>query len=85
MFLTHKPTNVLVEVIDLSDLFNPCCTEIIGRQHAGEEMQDPATFLKAEMLFPSGEMLPQCWIDPHYRDRQFPTHSIDRQIAGTRC
>ena len=30
-------------------------------------MQDPEKFLKSELVFPSGEPLPQCWLDPDYK------------------
>jgi len=35
----------------------------------GEEIQDPERIKKAELVFPSGEELPKCWIDIHYRDK----------------
>ena len=69
MFLKHKPTQDLVEVLSLHDVWDPCKSEITGKFHAGEEAQDPATFKKADLVFPSGELLPTCWIDPHYRER----------------
>jgi hypothetical protein len=31
-------------------------------------MQDPEKFAKSELQFPSGEPLPRCWLDAHYRD-----------------
>lgn len=77
MFLMHKPTDVLVEVLGLSDLFDPCQAEVRGRKHAGEELQDPEHFVKSELAFPSGEALPVCWLNAHYRDLQ-PT----RQVAA---
>lgn len=67
MFLQHEPSGSLVEVLTLDSLYDPCCSEITGRFHAGEEMQDPETFHKSHLIFPSGESLPQCWLDPHYR------------------
>jgi hypothetical protein len=68
MFLLHQPTEALVEILNLSDLFNPFDHEVLGRSHAGEELQDPVVFLKSEMTFPSGESLPACWQDSHYRE-----------------
>jgi hypothetical protein len=68
MFLLHRPTQVLVEILELSDLFDPFKAEVLGRSHAGEELQDPALFPKAEMRFPSEESLPICWLDGHYRE-----------------
>ena len=66
MFLKHKPTGDLVEVLTLPEMYNPCQNMIQGRFHAGEEMQDPENFPKADLIFPSGESLPQCWLDPTY-------------------
>jgi hypothetical protein len=68
MFLMQKNSEKLVEILSLSDLFNPNHPKIIGRFHAGEEMQDAEKFAKDEMSFPSGEALPKCWVDPHYRE-----------------
>ena len=68
MYLRHKPSGDLVEVLDLRSLFDPCRESVVGRFHAGEELQDPAVFAKADLAFPSGEPLPRCWVDPHYRE-----------------
>jgi hypothetical protein len=70
MFLKQKKDGHLVEVLGLNDLVNPTLKTIVGRLHYGEEMQDPEKFDKAEMLFPSGEPLPACWLDVHYRDQE---------------
>ena len=67
MFLMQKNGEKLVEVLSLADLINPNHAEIIGRFHAGEEMQDAEKFAKDQMKFPSGESLPQCWLDSKYR------------------
>lgn len=80
MFLMHQPSGSLVEVLTLPMLFNPCQTEITGIAHAGEELQDPTVFLKSELLFPSGETLPICWLDSHYRDKT--GHSRLRSVAS---
>ncbi len=68
MFLKHRPSQQLLEVLTLQDLWDPCLLEITGRFHAGEELQEPESFIKAELVFPSDEPLPQCWLNPHYRD-----------------
>lgn len=57
----------LVEVLDLRQLADPFATVVAGRIHGGEELQDPQHFAKVELRFPSGEDLPRCWRDPHYR------------------
>jgi hypothetical protein len=58
----------LVEVLDFKALIDPFATTVEARIHGGEELQDPHHFEKAELSFPSGEALPRCWIDSHYRD-----------------
>jgi hypothetical protein len=68
MFLLHRPTQVLVEILELTDLFDPFHKVVLGMSHAGEELQDPTLFPKSEMGFPSGEALPICWLDAHYRE-----------------
>ena len=70
MYLKHKPTGDLVEILDLSSLFDPFRSEVTGRFHCGEELQEPASFEKSGLLFPSGETLPVCWTDGTYRDRK---------------
>ena len=67
MYLRHAASGDLVEILELSALFDPCLGEVSGRFHAGEEMQEPEAFRKAELAFPSGESLPRCWMDPDYR------------------
>lgn len=66
MYLKHKPSGDLVEVLDLEALFDPFTSDVRGRFHAGEELQESASFRKAELIFPSGEKLPRCWVDAHY-------------------
>ena len=67
MYLKHVSTGDMVEVLNLTALFDPCRAGVLGRLHAGEELQDPADFGKDDLMFPSGEELPRCWLDPDYR------------------
>ncbi len=69
MFLKvrHNDDASLVEVIDLKQLFNPFDAQVQGRLHGGEELQDPEAYAKADLLFPSGEALPRCWLDSHFK------------------
>ena len=69
MFLKHKNSDLLVEILDVAVLSDPCREVVPGRYHAGEELQDPMEFSKQELTFPSGEMLPRCWIDRHYKSK----------------
>jgi hypothetical protein len=68
MFLKHSTKGDLVEILALNDLFDPFSTLVVGRYQHGEEVQDPEKFSKSELEFPSGEALPRCWLDAHYRD-----------------
>ena len=70
MFLKNKSNEDLVEVLTLKDLFDPFCDNLIGRYQHGEEVQDPEKFNKSDLGFMSGEPLPRCWTDAHYRDSE---------------
>lgn len=67
MFLKLANSGDLVEVLDVRSLGDPCRGSVAGRLHAGEELQDPETFAKSDLSFPSGEALPRCWVDAEYR------------------
>jgi hypothetical protein len=69
MYLKHKSSSNLVEILDVQELIDPSKGDITGRFHAGEEMQEPTSFQKADLIFPSGEVLPRCWIDPDYKKK----------------
>lgn len=70
MFLKEKARGHLVEVLNLEELFDPVKTEFTGRLNYGEDLPDPQMFRKGEVAFPSGEALPRCWVDVHYRDAE---------------
>jgi len=67
MFLRDKSSGDLVEVFDVAALIDPSGERVSVRRHAGEEMGDPTDTPKSELVFPSGEALPLCWLDAHYR------------------
>ena len=69
MFLKLKQDGALVEILSPEDLYDPFHEEVMGRIHDGQEMQDSEAFSKTELIFPSGESLPRCWIDGHYQDQ----------------
>ncbi len=68
MFLKHCGNGKMIEVLSLNDLFNPNHPRLVGRYNVGEELQDPEQFAKEDLEFLSGEPLPRCWVDLHYRD-----------------
>jgi hypothetical protein len=66
MFLKNTINGELVEILDVAGLTNAVYTQVAGRYHAGEEMQDPENFDKSILVFRSGESLPLCWVDKRY-------------------
>ena len=70
MFLNERTSGHMVEVLSLNDLFNLYKDEVVGRYHYGEEVQDPEKFKKSDLVFLSGEELPRCWTNPHYRNNE---------------
>ena len=70
MLLKDINHNELVEVLAVKELFDPFCNDLLGQYTHGEEAQDPEKFKKADLIFLSGEALPRCWLDPHYRDSE---------------
>lgn len=68
MLLKEKSSGHMVEVLSLVDLINLNHDEVLGRSQEGEEVQDPVMYMKSSLIFLSGEELPRCWTDPHYRD-----------------
>ncbi len=70
MFLKHCIRGDMIEVMDKSSLFDPFKTRLLGRFHAGEEMPEAEYFEKNELVFPSGEALPRCWVDGAYRQNE---------------
>jgi len=72
MLLKQRSTEHMVEIKDLIELMDLNCDEATGCSQVGEEQQDPEKFKKADLVFLSGEELPRCWTDPHYRDSEKP-------------
>ena len=68
MLLQDKQNGNLIEIIDIEALFSPTKNTVKGQGQAGEEEQDPESFEKDKLIFPSGENLPRCWMDANYKD-----------------
>ncbi len=68
MLLREKETGHFVEVLDITSLTNPFCQTLSGRLHWGEDVADAETYDKDALCFASGEPLPECWVNDHYRD-----------------
>ena len=74
MLLKERSSGHIVEVLDLIELCNCARGTVRGRLHYGEEAQDPEPFEKQCLCFLSGEDLPHCWTDRHYRDAELARH-----------
>ena len=68
MFLKHAGSGDLVEAMDLSAVFDPFIQKVSVRSQAGEDTMDVYSYEKSDLVFPSGETLPRCWCDSHYRN-----------------
>jgi hypothetical protein len=69
MFLMDKENTSLIEITDIETLLDPSQTAVKAKMHAGEELQEEEQFSKSNLIFPSGESLPLCWVDANYRER----------------
>jgi len=70
MLLKHRKTGHLVAVEDVHHLTNVFHQDVLARDQVGEEEQDAEAMRKCDLTFLSGEALPRCWTDPHYRDNE---------------
>ncbi|MCU0525915.1 MAG: acetyltransferase [Elainella sp. Prado103] len=67
MLLQDNQTGTLIEILDIQALINPVKDKVPGRIQEGQEEQDPESFEKQNLVFPSGESLPRCWQDADYQ------------------
>jgi hypothetical protein len=74
MLLKERTSGHIVEVLDLMGLCDCGRCTVRGQLHYGEEAQDPEPFDKQALCFLSGENLPRCWTDRHYRDAELARH-----------
>lgn len=67
MLLQKKENGTLVEILNIQEVISPNQTEVMVQVQAGEEEQDPEPVQKINLVFPSGEKLPRCWLDAEYQ------------------
>ncbi|AFY47427.1 MULTISPECIES: hypothetical protein [Nostocaceae] len=67
MFLQIKNSQDLVKILDIQELIDPNLDIVHAQDQEGQEEQDPDEFKKENLVFPSGESLPRCWLDANYR------------------
>ena len=69
MFLQIKESRDLVKIVDIQELLDPTIKTVHAQEQEGQEEQETDIYQKVELVFPSGEKLPRCWLDAHYRER----------------
>jgi len=67
MLLQEKESGDLIEILDVEALISPTKNEVPGKNQAGQEEQETATFAKSNLVFASGETLPRCWTEENYQ------------------
>jgi hypothetical protein len=67
MLLQKRENGTLVEIQNILEVISPNQTEVMVKVQAGEEEQDPEPVQKINLIFPSGESLPRCWLDAEYQ------------------
>lgn len=70
MLLKERLSGKIVEVIDIYELTNPYDKQLVGCLRWEDGILDPECFDKKVLCFPSGEELPQCWLNEHCEDRE---------------
>ncbi|WP_392534512.1 acetyltransferase [Nostoc sp. C117] len=67
MLLQLKHSGELVKILEIQELLDPNSDIVHAKEQEGEEEQQPDSFKKENLVFPSGEDLPRCWLDADYR------------------
>lgn len=67
MLLKSKEDDGLVEINEVSDLIDPFKEEVMVQMQEGQNEQPPESVKKSDLVFPSGEALPLCWLDGNYK------------------
>ena len=70
MFLQIKDSRDLVKIVDVQELFDPNIETVHAQDQQGQEEQETDIYQKEELVFPSGEKLPRCWLDAKFRERE---------------
>jgi hypothetical protein len=70
MFLQIKDSRSLVKIVDVQELFDPTSETVHAQDQQGEEEQETDIYQKQELIFPSGEKLPRCWLDAKFREKE---------------
>ena len=69
MLLKSKEEEALIQINEVHELTDPFKEEVKGQVQAGQNEQPAESFKKSDLVFPSGESLPQCWVDSNYKSK----------------
>lgn len=69
MLLKNTQDDALVQITEIDELIDPFKDKVTGQTQAGQNEQPPEPFNKKDLIFPSGESLPVCWIDSNYKSK----------------
>ena len=69
MLLKNTKDDALVQITEIDELIDPFKDKVTGQTQAGQNEQPPEPFNKKDLIFPSGESLPVCWIDSNYKSK----------------
>jgi hypothetical protein len=72
MLLKKRESGELVKISELENLLSPTEDTVTGQIQGGQAEQPPSSFKKEDLIFPSGEDLPRCWLDAEYRMKSSP-------------
>ncbi len=68
MLLQLKENGELVKIVDVQELINPNTDTVQAKEQQGQEEQQADSYKKENLVFPSGESLPRCWMDANYKN-----------------
>ncbi len=68
MLLQLKENGELVKIVDVQELINPNTDTVQAKEQQGQEEQQADSYKKENLVFPSGESLPRCWLDANYKN-----------------
>ncbi len=68
MLLQLKDSGELVKINDVQELIDPKSNTVQAKEQEGQEEQEADSYQKENLVFPSGEKLPRCWLDANYRN-----------------
>lgn len=68
MLLQIKDSSELVKLAEIHELIDPNRDTVQGQKQRGQEEQPVDSIKKENLVFPSGESLPRCWLDANYKN-----------------